>query len=71
MEIKQSAAARQEREIQRQTEFIERFRAKATKASQVQSRIKQLEKVQIIELPRATKKARFSFRSRRAVATTF
>lgn len=61
MEIKQSAAARQEREIQRQTEFIERFRAKASKASQVQSRIKQLEKVQIIELPRATKKARFSF----------
>ncbi len=61
MEIKQSAAARQEREIRRQTEFIERFRAKATKASQVQSRIKQLEKIQIIELPRATKKARFSF----------
>ena len=61
MEIKQSAAARQEREIQRQTEFIERFRAKASKASQVQSRIKQLDKVQIIDLPRATKKARFSF----------
>ena len=61
MEIKQSAAARQEREIQRQTEFIERFRAKASKASQVQSRIKQLEKVHIIDLPRATKKARFSF----------
>ncbi len=61
LEIKQSAAARQEREMQRQMRFIERFRAKATKATQVQSRIKQLEKVQLIELPRATKKVRFSF----------
>ena len=61
MEIKQSAAARQEREIQRQTQFIERFRAKATKATQVQSRIKQLEKIQVIDLPRSTKKVRFSF----------
>ena len=61
MEIKQSAAARQSREIQRQTQFIERFRAKATKATQVQSRIKQLEKIQVIDLPRSTKKVRFSF----------
>ena len=61
LEVKQAAAARQEREIQRQTRFIERFRYKATKATQVQSRIKQLEKIQIIELPRATRKVRFSF----------
>ena len=52
LEIKQAAAARQEREIQRQTRFIERFRYKATKARQVQSRVKQLEKIEIIELPR-------------------
>ena len=61
LEIKQSAAARQEREIQRQMRFIDRFRYKATKATQVQSRIKQLEKIRVIELPRATKKVRFSF----------
>lgn len=61
LEAKQAAAARQEREIQRQTRFIERFRYKATKATQVQSRIKQLEKMEVIELPRATKKVRFSF----------
>ena len=61
LEIKQAAAARQEREMQRQMRFVERFRYKARKASQVQSRLKQLEKVQIIELPRATKKVRYSF----------
>ena len=61
LQVKQAAAARQEREMQRQMRFVERFRSKARKASQVQSRLKQLEKVQIIELPRATKKIRYSF----------
>ena len=61
LEIKEAAAARQEREIQRQMRFVERFRYKATKARQVQSRIKQLEKIEIIELPRATRKVRYSF----------
>ena len=61
LEIKEAAAARQEREIQRQMRFVERFRYKATKARQVQSRLKQLEKMEIIELPRATKKVRYSF----------
>ncbi len=61
LKVKQGAAARQEREMQRQMRFVERFRYKARKASQVQSRLKQLEKVQIIELPRATKKVRYSF----------
>ena len=61
LEVKQAAAARQEREMERQMRFIDRFRSKATKASQVQSRIKQLEKIQVIELPRATRKVRFSF----------
>ena len=61
LKVKQSAAARQEREVQRQMRFIERFRSKARKASQVQSRLKQLENVQKIELPRTTKKVRYSF----------
>ena len=61
LKVKEAAAARQEREIQRQMRFVERFRSTATKASQVQSRLKQLEKVQVIELPRATKKIRYSF----------
>ncbi len=61
LEIKQSAAKRQEKEIQKEMRFVERFRAKNTKASQVQSRIKRLEKIQRIVLPRATKKIHFSF----------
>ena len=61
LEIKQASAVRQEREIQRQMRFIDRFRSKATKATQVQSRIKQLAKIQVIELPRATRRVRFTF----------
>ena len=61
LEVKEAAAARQEREIQRQMRFVERFRYKATKARQVQSRLRQLEKVEIIELPRATRKVSYSF----------
>ena len=61
LEVKRAAAARQEREVQRQMRFVERFRSKARKASQVQSRLKQLEKVQPIELPRATRKIHYSF----------
>ena len=61
LQVKQAAAARQEREIQRQMRFVERFRAKARKASQVQSRLKQIEKMETIKLPRATRKVHYTF----------
>ena len=61
LQVKQAAAARQEREVRKQMRFVERFRYKARKAGQVQSRLKQLEKVQRIQLPRATKRIHYSF----------
>src|SRR6185312_11716160 len=43
--------------------FIDRFRYQATKASQVQSRIKMLEKIVPIEVPAERKKIHFDFPS--------
>ena len=61
LEIKQATVARQGRQIKQQMRFVERFRYKASKASQVQSRLKQLEKMEIVEMPRSTKKVRYRF----------
>ncbi len=61
IETRQATARRQELNISREMRFIERFRAKATKATQVQSRIKKLEKIDRITVPRSTKKIHFNF----------
>lgn len=52
---------RQDEEIARIQQFVDRFRYQATKASQVQSRLKALAKISPIEIPPERKRLRFSF----------
>src|SRR5215217_5406892 len=58
------AIEKQQREIARMERFVERFRYKATKARQAQSRVKALDKIERIERdPRDTRSLGFSFGS--------
>ena len=57
----QAAAKNQRERIEQLEIFINRFRAQATKAKQVQSRIKELEKIERIELPPEEKTIHFTF----------
>jgi ATP-binding cassette subfamily F protein 3 len=61
MERLREAYRRQKEEIDRASAFINKFRYQATKARQVQSRIKQLDKVEVIEIPPERKKIHFHF----------
>jgi ATP-binding cassette subfamily F protein 3 len=58
----QSAYEKQQREVQHMHKFVERFRAKATKAKQAQSRIKALERMELIAPAHVDSPFNFHFR---------
>ena len=57
----QAAYNNQRQQVEHLEAFINRFRAQATKAKQVQSRIKELEKIERIEIPEEEPAIHFSF----------
>ena len=61
LEVLRKKVKNQQAEIQRQKDFINRFRGNVKKASLVQSRMKDLEKMEIIKLPPQEKKIYFRF----------
>jgi ATPase subunit of ABC transporter with duplicated ATPase domains len=59
---REAAYARQQAMLAKEQRFIERFAAHAAKAAQVQSRVKALEKIEKIELPKKRRVVEFDFR---------
>ena len=60
-QLLENRAKNLEKEREHLEQFVRRFRAKASKAAQVQSRVRQLEKMDSVELHRAARQVRFSF----------
>ena len=54
--------ARQQAMLKKEIAFIERFKARASHAAQVQSRIKKLDKIEKVEPPKTNKRVEFEFR---------
>jgi ATPase subunit of ABC transporter with duplicated ATPase domains len=59
---REAAHARQQAMLAKEQRFIDRFAAHAAKAAQVQSRVKALEKIEKIELPKKRRVVKFEFR---------
>jgi ATPase subunit of ABC transporter with duplicated ATPase domains len=55
--------ARQQAMLAKEKAFIEKFKARASHAAQVQSRVKKLEKIEKVEPPRRRKTVEFDFRA--------
>jgi len=60
---REAAYARQQAMLAKEQRFIERFKTHAAKAAQVQSRIKALDKIEKVELPRRRQIVQFDFRT--------
>jgi ATPase subunit of ABC transporter with duplicated ATPase domains len=60
---REAAYARQQAMLAKEQRFIDRFAAHAAKAAQVQSRVKALEKIEKIELPKQRRVVHFDFRT--------
>ncbi len=58
----QAAFERQQAMLAKEIAFIERFKARASHAAQVQSRVKKLEKIDKLEAPKRREKVKFEFR---------
>jgi ATPase subunit of ABC transporter with duplicated ATPase domains len=58
----QAQFERQQATLKKELAFIERFKARASHAAQVQSRVKKLEKIEKVEPPRVRKAVEFEFR---------
>ncbi|MEA5510314.1 ABC-F family ATP-binding cassette domain-containing protein [Crocosphaera sp. UHCC 0190] len=61
-EIQENTYQRQQKELEKQQTFVDRFRASATRSTQAKSREKQLEKIELVEAPiSGPKTLRFEF----------
>src|SRR6187397_1909785 len=60
---REAAYARQQAMLAKEQRFIDRFAAHAAKAAQVQSRVKALDKIEKIELPKKRRIVKFDFRT--------
>ncbi|MDH5298591.1 MAG: ATP-binding cassette domain-containing protein, partial [Desulfobulbaceae bacterium] len=61
LEVQRAAYENQQAKIQQTMRFVDRFRAKSTKAKQAQSRLRQLDKMELIELEDTEKSVSFRF----------
>src|SRR3954470_5627471 len=59
----QAQFERQQAMLAKEIKFIERFKARASHAAQVQSRVKKLDKIERVEMPRRRQSIQFEFRS--------
>jgi ATPase subunit of ABC transporter with duplicated ATPase domains len=60
---RQAQYERQQAMLTKEIKFIERFKARASHAAQVQSRVKKLDKIERVEAPRRRQTVQFEFRS--------